>query len=399
MTLRLTQGFVAEGFEPLAEAFDSLQHDGLDDGASLAVYRHGRVVLDLWGGSDPDDGDPWAEDSATVAFSTTKGAAAVCLLRLADRGLIELEAPVARYWPEFAAEGKAKITVYQVLRHLCSLPYLDGPIEQFYEPGLAESRLAAMAPYYPPNTTFVYHAVTFGTLVGEIVRRVSGMSIGEFFAEEVAGPLGLDFWIGFPEAQEGRYRRCTYREAELPQPMPEEMLSLLPADVQAAVRTTQQLVAFAAGPSTEAFFNQRCYRAAQLAGGNGVTNARGLARMYAALLGEIDGVRLLSAQTVAAAGTLTTQGVHRPPLPDAAGRLVMPQPDPRWGIGFHLDDEFQPMLGEGSFGHAGIGGRLGFAHPQSGVAFGYVSQRMVMPAGAQIDERMRRMIQGLRASL
>lgn len=387
----MTQGFVADGYQPVADAFDSLFTDGLDDGASLAVYRHGQAVLDLWGGADPDDGTPWEKDSVTVGFSTTKAAATICLLRLVERGLIDLQDSVARYWPEFAAEGKARITVYMVLRHLSALPYLPGPLEQFYEQGWAESKLAERPTFYLPDTTFVYHAITFGTLVGEIVRRVSGKPIGEFFADEVAGPLGLEFWIGFPEAEESRFRRSTYRDLGEPPEVPEELLSQLPADVVASVRTFHQLAELPARPSITADFNRREYRAAQLAGASGVNNGRALARMYAATIGEVDGIRLLSAETVAAAGTLTTSGVHRPPLPDGT-----PQPDPRWGIGFHLDDEFQPMLGDGSFGHSGMGGRLGFAHPASGIAFGYASQRMELALVPQIDERMRRLMDALR---
>lgn len=390
----MTQGFVADGYQPLADAFDSLFTDGLEDGGSLAVYRNGQAALDLWGGVDPHDGTPWLKDSVTIGFSTTKAAATICLLRLVERGLVDLHAPVARYWPEFAAEDKAKITVYMVLRHLSALPYLPGPLEQFYELGRAESLLAERHTYYPPNSTFVYHAVTFGTLVGEIVRRVSGKPIGEFFADEVAGPLGLEFWIGFPETEEGRFRRSTYRDVEEPPEVTEESLARLPADVAASVRTFQQLAELPVPPSIDADFNRREYRAAPLAAASGVNNGRALARMYAAIIGEVDGIRLLSAETVAAAGVLTTSGVHRPPLPDGT-----PQPDPRWGIGFHLDEELQPMLGAGSFGHGGMGGRLGFAHPESGIAFGYVSQRMELSAVPQIDERMRRLTKALREVL
>jgi len=390
----MTQGFVADGYQPVADAFDSLFTDGLEDGGSLALYRHGQAVLDLWGGVDPDDGTPWEKHSVGLGFSTTKGAATICLLRLAERGLIDLQAPVARYWPDFAAEGKADITVYMVLRHLSALPYLPGPLEQFYEPGRAESSLAARPTYYPADSTFIYHAITFGTLVGEIVRRVSGKPIGEFFADEVAGPLGLEFWIGLPEAEEGRFRRSTYRSFDAPPSIPDEALKQLPADVAASVRTFQQLAESSMPPSIDSEFNSRGFRAAALAGASGANNGRALARMYAALIGEVDGVRLLSAETVAAAGVLTTGGVHRPPLPDGT-----PQPDPRWGIGFHLDDQFQPMLGEGSFGHTGLGGRLGFAHPASGIGFGYVSQRMELSMVPQIDERMRRLIAALHESL
>ncbi|MCW1248936.1 beta-lactamase family protein [Acaricomes phytoseiuli] len=386
------QGFVADGFEPLAEAFESLQQDGLDDGASLAVYREGRAVLDLWGGVDPDDGTPWQQNSVTVGFSTTKAAATICLLRLVERGLVDLDAPVARYWPEFAAAGKSEITVSQVLRHLSALPYLEGPFEEFLEPGAAEARLAAQAPSYPPNTSFIYHPVTFGTMVGEIVRRVSGQSIGDFFAAEVAGPLGLEFWLGFPEQEDHRFLPSTYRDTPDFPEIPDSAWAQLPADTVAELRSMHMEPL--PPSSAEADFNQRAFRAAQLAGASGVTNGRALARMFAALLTEVNGMRLLSAETVAQAGSLQTAGVHAPLLPDGNA-----QPDPRWGFGFHLDSPGQPMLGEGSFGHAGMGGRLGFAHPESGITFGYVSQRMNLDLSPEPDERMARLIEGLRGSL
>ncbi|ABY22588.1 esterase [Renibacterium salmoninarum ATCC 33209] len=389
----MTQGFVTDGYQPLADAFDSLFTDGLDDGASLAVYRDGKAVLDLWGGEDPHDGSPWLKDSVSSGFSTTKAAATICLLRLVERGLIDLDAPVATYWPEFTAAGKAGITVRQVSQHRSALPYLDAPVEDFFTPGKAEQEIAAQAPAYAVNSFFNYHAITFGTLVGEIVHRVSGKPVGEFFADEIATPLGLEFWIGQPTSVEGQFRRSSYPPLTLPAKVSAELLAQLPPATVAAVRTAEQLYELIPADSRESVANSVQFRSAQLAGASGVTNGRALARMYAAVIGEVDGIRLLSAETVEAARTYATDDIDKAPLPDGTV-----QSKPRWGIGFHLDDVASPMLGPGSFGHAGMGGRLGFAHPESGIGFGYVSQRMVLnPSPLPVlEERMRRLTEALR---
>ncbi|NYE95427.1 CubicO group peptidase (beta-lactamase class C family) [Psychromicrobium silvestre] len=388
----MSQGFVADGFQPLADAFDSLFEDGLDDGASLAVYQHGKAALDLWGGVDPHDGTPWGKDSATIGFSTTKGAATIMLLRLVERGLIDLDAPVSHYWPEFAANGKGQITVRQVTQHRSALPFLAGPVEEFFTPGLAEATIGGQAPAYPVNSYFNYHAVTFGTLMGEIIYRVSGQRVGDFFAAEIAGPLGLEFWIGEPESVEPQFRRSTYSaDIQLPPEVPAEMLAQLPPAVSAGVETTQQLMSLFTPDSRQAGPNTLAYRRAQMAGANGVNNARALARMYAAVIGEVDGIRLLSEETVEQARRYATADIQRPPLPDGTA-----QDQPRWGVGFQLEHQGEPMLAEGSFGHAGMGGRLGYAHPESGIAYGYVGQRMFFDPSGASDERHLRLQRALR---
>lgn len=392
----MTQGFVAEGYQPLADAFDSLLTDGLEDGGSLALYRHGQAVLDLWGGVDPHDGTPWEKNSVSLGFSTTKAAATILALRLVERSLLDLDAPLAQYWSEFAAAGKAGITVRQVLQHRSALPYLDAPVEDFLTAGKAEAELAAQAPAYPVNSFFNYHAITFGTLVGELVRRITGSPVGDFFAEEVANPLGLEFWIGQPESVEGQFRRSTYLPMTVPDSVPAQVLAALPPATAAAVKTAEQLYGLLPSDSRDSLANSVQYRSAQLAGASGINNGRALARMYAAVIGEVDGIRLLKPETVEQARKYATADIERPPLPDGTA-----QSKPRWGTGFHLDDVSSPMLGEGSFGHSGMGGRLGFAHPESGVAFGYVSQRMVLSASPTpvLDERMRRLTAALREVL
>jgi CubicO group peptidase (beta-lactamase class C family) len=200
-------GSVAPGFDPVHDAFVDNLDSGRDVGAAVAAYHHGRKVVDLWGGTaDPSTGRPWEEDSIVLVFSTTKGATALCANVLAERGALEVDAPVVRYWPEFAQGGKAEIPVRYLLSHQAGLAWIDGEMSLdealSWDPVVAA--LARQTPNWDPGTRHGYHATTYGWLVGEVIRRITGTSVGSFFRTEIAEPLGLDFWIGLPEAEERR---------------------------------------------------------------------------------------------------------------------------------------------------------------------------------------------------
>ena len=204
------EGATAPGFDAVREAFATNFTDGAEIGAALSVYLHGEKVVDLWGGvADPQEARPWQRDTLQAVYSTTKGATSACALLLAQRGELDLDAPVAAYWPEFAAEGKRDIPVRWLLTHQAGLPALDRPLALAdalaWDP-MAEA-LAAQRPSWIPGTEHGYHALTYGWLVGEVVRRVSGRSLGTFFRTEIAEPLGLDFWIGLPKPEEHRVAR------------------------------------------------------------------------------------------------------------------------------------------------------------------------------------------------
>jgi CubicO group peptidase (beta-lactamase class C family) len=201
------EGFVAPGFERVREAFaeNFTQHGEV--GAGVAVHVGGELVVDLWGGTaDVQTGTPYTKDTLQLVFSTTKGATAVCANLLIQRGQLDPNAPVAEYWPEFARAGKADVPVIDLLCHRVGLPVVDGevPLDDVLSWDPVCARLAAQKPVWEPGTAHGYHAITFGNLVGEVVRRVSGKSLGTFFADEVAAPLGLEFWIGLPEEHESR---------------------------------------------------------------------------------------------------------------------------------------------------------------------------------------------------
>ena len=336
-------GTVAPGFERVRDAFAANFEQHGEVGAAFSLYHRGVKVVDLWGGvADVETGRPWAEDSVVLVFSSTKGATAVCAHLLAQRGELDLDAPVAEYWPEFAAAGKQDIPVRWLLSHEVGLPVFDNPmpVEDWLAWTPPVEALASQHPVWTPGTTHGYHAGTYGWLVGEVVRRISGKSVGTFFADEVAGPLGLDFWIGLPESEEGRVVPMIGIDLQ-DETVDEQALTERRRTLLEASREPDSLLS---RPSTTAplDMNTRAFRAAEIPAGNGVTDARSLARLYASLVGDgVDGVRLLSDETVARASAEQVNGR------DEVLRLQT-----RFGMGFSLDVE--GSLGqEGAFGHSG----------------------------------------------
>ena len=364
-------GIVAPGFERVKDAFATNFEKHGEVGAAFSLYHRGEKVVDLWGGvADPKSGRPWAEDSIVMVFSSTKGATAVCAHLLAQRGELDLDAPVASYWPEFAAAGKEDIPVRWLLCHRAGLPIFDDPItvEEFlaWEPPV--KTLAAQSPVWQPGTTHGYHSGTYGWLVGEVVRRVSGKSLGTFFADEVAGPLGLDFWIGLPENEESRVVPVIAVDLS-DGAMDEQALTDRRRDLLAASRDPDSLLA---KPATTGLLdpNSRAFRAAELPAGNGVADARSLARMYASLIGDgVDGIRLLNDETVARATTEQSNGR------DEVLRIQT-----RFGLGFELNLPHGHLGQEGAFGHSGAGGSLAFADPKAEIGFAYVMNQMQLVA-------------------
>lgn len=384
-------GQVAGGFEAVREAFAANFAERGDIGAAVCVYRDGRPVVDLWGGvADPQTGRPWERDTLQLVYSATKGPTATAAHLLAQRGELDLDAPVARYWPEFAANGKADITVRQIMSHRSGLVALDHPVplEQAlaWDPMIAA--LAAQRPQWTPGTAHGYHGRTFGWLVGEVIRRVSGRTPGRFFAEEIAGPLEVDFFVGLPESERGRVSRMAY-------PQPAVDLSTVPLaaipeafrGLVAAMRDPESLTnrAFGVTDPTEIDFNSPEVQAAEIPASNGIGTARGLARMYAALVGEVDGRRLLTSETVASAAEEQAAGTDR----------VMMIPS-RFGSGYMLPTDDSPLTGPRAFGHPGRGGSLSFADPEHGIAFGYVMNSIVEGGD---DVRAATLVEAVRKSL
>lgn len=359
------QGFVEPGFGKVAEAFERNFAEHGELGAGFALYADGRRVVDIWGGvADKASGRAWDIDTLQLVFSTTKGASAVCVAKLVDDGRLSYDDKVATHWPEFAAAGKEGITVGELLSHQAGLIAVDRTLT--FDDVMAVSpiveALGAQTPLWEPGSAHGYHALTYGWLAGEVVRRVDGRSIGQFFADEVAGPLGLDFWIGLPESEEAR---VTTLELAPPPTDPEEIarLKLMYARGANAFRALSLDGVIRMMP--ENHFNTRALHATEMPGANGITTAGSLARMYAATVGEVDGVRLLSTETVDAA---RTERVH--------GDDLTLLKNTRFGAGFWLHEPGTPMIQDGSFGHPGAGGSLGYANPELGIGYGYVMNQM-----------------------
>ncbi|WP_328555056.1 serine hydrolase domain-containing protein [Streptomyces sp. NBC_00358] len=380
-------GTVAEGFEPVREAFAGNFATLGDRGAAVTVYRDGHKVVDLWGGTrDVDGTEPWQRGTAQIVRSATKGVAAAVLLLLAQRGHLDLDAPVGAYWPEYKAHGKEHTRVRHLLAHRAGVPVLDRPLSpaEAADLDLAAAAVAAQTPVWRPGAEHGYHAQTYSWLTGELVRRVTGRTIGRWIADEIAHPLDLDLWVGLPEAAAGRVGRVAQVEAPSTagglKTRPKRAVSEAYADPDSLTRR-----AFAAiTPMPDE--NDPAYRAAVLPASNGIATADGLARFYAALTGEVDGVRLFTPETLSAARTEQSAG------PDRV--LVV---NTRFGLGYMLHGGASPLLSPGSFGHPGRGGALGFADPESGIAFGYVTNAFRTSVTA--DARAQALVRAVRTAV
>ena len=368
-------GTVASGYECVRAAF--LEAQAADPGgAQLCVYRHGERVVDLWAGRDPANDRPYGEDIIGVLMSCTKGVIAAVVSLLADRGLVDFDAPLARYWPEFAQAGKEAITVRQALSHTAGLMGFDaeagmGPAELF-DARRTAAEIEQMSPLWAPGTAVYYHFVNYGTLAGELIRRVDGRSPGRFVAEEIVRPLGIDLWIGLPASQEPR--RAPHFDHGPTIGIDQWRAAMAAAGVNLEDRLVRSFLATAAATeeAIRMMNTSRALRAGELPAGNAIADARALARVYAALIGHVDGFRLISPEAMHRARTCQTEGLGPP---GELAKLARGEVQ-HFGLGFELPSAVKPMLGPGSFGHAGAGGRLGFAHPESGIAAAYVCNSM-----------------------
>jgi CubicO group peptidase (beta-lactamase class C family) len=351
-----------------------------DVGAAVAVTLHGEPVVDLWGGhKDPERTDPWTEDTIVNVYSTTKGMAAICAHQLVEQGRLDLDAPVAKYWPEFAQAGKDQVPVRYLLCHKSGLPAPRKQLEAggLYDWDTGTKALAETEPWWKPGENHGYHALTYGHLVGEVVRRVSGASIGQYFKNHVAEPLDLDFHIGLDAKHDDRVAHMIQPDPTATPSGPADGGDGPPADLLPALAKMMKDMVDPTSMTWAAFNvsqgqqdpNSREWRGAEIPAANGHGTARSLAKVYGALAngGAVDGVRVLKPDTIDAARTEQWAGADA-----VLGGLPM-----RFGLGFMLRTDLMPITpGPGGFGHAGAGGSLGFADPDTGVGFGYVMNQM-----------------------
>jgi CubicO group peptidase (beta-lactamase class C family) len=380
-------GDVADGFGAVADAFELNFGDAGEVGAACCIYLAGSPVVDLWGGvADAESGRLWESDTLQLHFSTTKGIGAICAALLYERGLLDYEAPVAEYWPEFAGGGKQDVTVAQCLSHQAGLAALDTPLTMeelcAVEPVLRA--IESQEPLWAPGTANGYHAITYGWILGEIVRRIDGRTLGRFLADEVAGPLGAESYIGLPESEEHRVSTLL----NSPPPATPEELELMMAVMGPGTMGYRALTMDGAIPfgAPENPFNSREVHATEMPAANGISEARGLARIYAATVAEVDGIRLIGDETVRHVRSERSRGPDLTLVAECA-----------WGLGFMLDLEVNPMLSSGSFGHPGAGGSIAFGDLESGVGFAYLMNQM--GGGIAGDLRANRLVEALRSCL
>ncbi len=379
---------VAEGFEPVRDAFVRNFEVLGDRGAAVAVYRDGRKVVDLWGGTKDADGtEPWTGDTAQIVRSATKGVAAAVPLLLHQRGLLDLDAPVGSYWPEFKTGDKERILVRDLLAHRAGVPVIDrGLTAAEAADGVSGAHaIAAQRPFWEPGTEHGYHAQTYSWLLSELVLRVTGRTLGAVLAEEMTEPLGLDFWIGLPEAEAHRVGRVAPvdppESAGMLRTRPRRNVSEAYADPDSLTRRAFRAI----DPLPDE--NDPAYRAAELPASNGIGTARALARFYGATIGVVeDGARIFTPATTALAGRELSSG------PDRV--LVV---NTRFGPGYMLHGPASPLLSPASFGHPGRGGSLAFADPDAGIGFGYVTNALAKSVTA--DPRAQALVRALRSAL
>jgi CubicO group peptidase (beta-lactamase class C family) len=374
------QGHCDERFAGVAEEFERNFVARGELGASVAVTVDGETVVDLWGGhADPERTRTWEKDTLCVAMSSTKGATALAAHLLAAAGDLDVDAPVAAYWPEFAAAGKDRVLVRHLLNHQAGLPALRDPVPVggFYDWDDVVGRLAAEAPFWEPGTRHGYHALTFGFLVGEVVRRVTGRSLGRFVADEIASPLGLDLHIGLPEGEADRVARLV----PPPDPQPGDPLPRFLVQAMTEPDSVPGLVMLNnGGYLVPGEWDSPAALAAELPASGGVMNARALAAMYRAIVHDSRVGRFaLDAEDIARMGAVQSAGSE-----DA----VLASPG-RWTLGFlkggatpaGVEPPTVISLSEEAFGHTGNGGSIGFADPGSDMSFGYVMNQMSAAMG------------------
>jgi CubicO group peptidase (beta-lactamase class C family) len=372
----IVQGEYDGRFVSVVDQFVANYHERDEVGASLCVIHEGDTVIDVWGGSvDREMSAPWDADTISIVMSCTKGAVALCAHVLASRGLLDVEAPVREYWPEFACNGKEDATVRMMLDHSVGVPAIRGdlaPDFMIHWDRVCE-RIAAEEPFWDPGTRNGYHLVNFGWTVGELVRRVSGKSLGTFFQEAICEPLGIDFWIGLPEEHEPRV-------ANLIQSTPVDSGGHVSRFMRVVMTEPESATRHAMANLISQTTQGRAWHAAEIGGGGGITNARGLAGMYRPL--SLGGDGLIDKATLDRARRCSV----------ATNYDAVLQIGTRFGLGFMLSmdnrdryDKDSIVLGDGAFGHVGMGGSIGIADPSVGLAIGYSMNRM--GPGILLNER------------
>lgn len=386
-------GYCDPKFQAVADEFIRNFDKRNEVGASVCTRIEGEAVVDLWGGRFTADSDKaWQEDTISIIFSCTKAATALCAHLLIDRGELDLQAPVTRYWPEFGKNGKEDVTVLMMLNHSVGLPAFREPIKEggYYDWDYMIKRLEEEEPFWQPGIRNGYHMISFGWTVGELVRRVSGRSLGTFFREEVAEPLGLEFWIGLPEQFEDRVSPMIPFVPDGSGPVSDFINALL--SDPSSISSLSWLNSGGHTPDT------RAAHAAEIGGGGGISNARSLSNMFVPLAnrGSYGEKQLISAESIARMSqiSMATQLDATLLIPTRFALGFMKSMDNRRGKPGNTDSA---ILGDAAFGHVGAGGSIGFADPDDNLAFAYTMNRM--GEGILLNERGQSLVDAAYRSL
>lgn len=356
-------------FGAVADAFVRNFETNGEVGASLCIYRHGECVADMWGGHTDETRDThWEQDTLSIVYSCTKAATALCAHLLVDRGQLNLNAPVGDYWPEYACNGKENTTVLMMLNHAAGVPAFHNPIKQggMLDWDYTVDRIAKEEPWWEPGTRNGYHPIMFGWTVGELVKRISGKSLGTFFREELAEPMGADFWIGLPEELEARVApMIAYK--------PEPGTQLSPFTMK-MIGEPDSLQGKSFTNNGGLNFNARETHAAELGGAGGIANARAMAKLFMCL-SPSQPIEMFSRDRIAAMGYVSTATRDDATLmiPTRFGQGFMCSMDNRH-IRFGHDASF--IIGQNAFGHVGMGGSCVFFDPDCDMVFAYSMNRM-----------------------
>lgn len=383
-------GYVADGFEKLRSSFEEIITQAPQSGAAISIWHKGKNVVNLWGGlADRESKAEWKENTKVVVFSSTKGLMSLALAQLFQAGKISYDDLVIEHWPEYKSAGKEKTTVGQLVSHQAGVPFFANDIQpdQVINWDYMISQIEQEIPLWQPGSAYAYHAITHGWLTGELIRRVSGMSPGQYLAREISAPLSSDTWLGLPLELESEVAP-SYAHADLAS----FFIDLNNQNTEAGNFIIRSLTLGDAFPmnlvASGQGFNSRAVHAAEIPGAGGISTAHGISKIWSSVVYETDGVRLLTDETVEHVRKVKSEGK---PF------IEIEPPYSKFGMGFQLDSAARGYLTNSSFGHDGAGGQCAFADPEHKVGFAFVTTEM--RGGEVEDDRATRLIGDLREIL
>lgn len=384
------EGFVAEGFEPLQERFAAIVAQAPDAGCAVSIWHKGRNVVNLWGGvANKESKTPWAEDTKAVVFSSTKGLMSLAIAMLYQNGKISYEDLVVKHWPEYKGAGKDGTTVRDLLAHRAGVPFFADDIQedQVIDWDFMVSKIEQETAMWEPGSAYAYHAITHGWITGEVIRRITGMSPGQYLATAISSPLHADTWLGLPAELESKVA-VSYPHADLTKffvDLKEKNTdpgNFLIRSLTLGNAFSMNLVGKNKG------FNAPEVHQAEIPGAGGISSANGISKIWSSVVHETDGVRLLDDETVEYVTSVQSEGK---PFTD------LEPPYGAFGMGFQLDSPARRYLTNSSFGHDGAGGQCAFADPEHKIGFAFVTSEM--RGGELEDDRATSLIDELRSIL